>query len=83
MNNSLLLHFRNDVLALYKVSYLWYTAIGAGTVIIIGLIVSFISGANDPSTMDPQLFTPAVRRFLPKKKEKDVNEKSEIPNIQM
>lgn len=57
----------NELFPLYKMSYLWYTSIGVFTCIIVGLIVSFITGANDPCEVDPDLLTPVIHRWLPKK----------------
>ena len=37
---------RSGIDLLYSVSYLWYSSIGAATVIIVGLIVSFITGTS-------------------------------------
>lgn len=44
--------------------------IGSLTVIVVGLIVSFITGANNPSHMDPDLFSPVIHRYM--KTEHDV-----------
>lgn len=43
---------------LYKMSYMWYSAIGCSTVVIVGLIVSFITGPKQGCDMDPRLFSP-------------------------
>jgi len=43
------------VLAIYKLSYLWYSASGFILTIIIGLIVSGLRGFQDPKTLDPNL----------------------------
>uniref|UniRef100_A0A182K1U7 Sodium/solute symporter n=1 Tax=Anopheles christyi TaxID=43041 RepID=A0A182K1U7_9DIPT len=50
--------------ALYHISYLWYTIMGALITIIIAVIVSFIVGANKPDEMNPNLFSPFIQRIL-------------------
>lgn len=53
-----------SVFALYRLSYLWYTAVGAATAVAVGLLVSFLTGANDPLNVDPDLLAPTARRLL-------------------
>lgn len=50
--------------ALYHISYLWYTFLGAVITMTVSLIVSAIRGFNDPRKMDPKLFAPCIRRLL-------------------
>lgn len=50
--------------AIYHISYLWYTLVGAMITIIVATIVSAISGFNNPREMDPNLFAPFVRKCL-------------------
>ncbi|CAF0778136.1 unnamed protein product [Adineta ricciae] len=45
----------NPLLSLYSVSYLWYTLIAASTVILVGLIVSYLTGPLKPDEVDPKL----------------------------
>ncbi|XP_069102394.1 sodium-coupled monocarboxylate transporter 1-like isoform X2 [Argopecten irradians] len=49
---------------LYTVSYLWYPSIGAATVVIIGLIVSFCTGANGTHDIDPKYLIPFFDRIF-------------------
>ncbi|KAK7792175.1 hypothetical protein R5R35_005133 [Gryllus longicercus] len=56
-----------DPFPLYKMSYLWYTVIGTSTTILVGLIVSFLTGPNDPKEIDPDLCTPLIHGWLPQK----------------
>ncbi|CAK9832019.1 Sodium-coupled monocarboxylate transporter 2 [Anthophora retusa] len=49
---------------LYKMSYLWYTWVGFLTAILLGLVVSWITGPNKRQPGDENLYTPVVRRFL-------------------
>lgn len=50
--------------AIYHISYLWYTLLGAIITITVSLIVSTVSGFNDPREMDPKLFAPCIRKLL-------------------
>uniref|UniRef100_A0A182SGA4 Sodium/solute symporter n=1 Tax=Anopheles maculatus TaxID=74869 RepID=A0A182SGA4_9DIPT len=50
--------------ALYHISYLWYTTMGALITIVIAVIVSFIVGPNKPDEMNPNLFSPVIQRVL-------------------
>lgn len=50
--------------AIYQISYLWYTLLGAIITITVSLIVSAIKGFNDPRKMDPKLFAPFIRSLL-------------------
>ncbi|GLH07141.1 Putative sodium-dependent multivitamin transporter, partial [Gryllus bimaculatus] len=51
---------RSDVFGLYRISYLWYTLVGCLVSVLVGLIVSFATGANDPQKVDPRLLSPSV-----------------------
>ncbi|XP_066587746.1 sodium-coupled monocarboxylate transporter 1-like [Prorops nasuta] len=55
---------REQPFFLYKMSYLWYTWVGFLTVIIVGLIVSFITGRNIYKPEDKKLYTPIIHCFL-------------------
>lgn len=50
--------------AIYHISYLWYTLLGATITITVSLIISLLSGFNDPRKMDPKLFAPCIRSWL-------------------
>lgn len=56
--------FRGKPFPLYTISFLWYPVIGVLTSVIIGIIVSFITGPNNPRLMDPDLFSPVIRKYL-------------------
>ncbi|KAL4240918.1 Sodium-coupled monocarboxylate transporter 1 [Mactra antiquata] len=58
---------------LYSLSYLWYSCTAMAIVVIIGLIVSFITGRQDPTKIDARLICPLfdiVFPFLPEKARK-------------
>ncbi|EDV95092.1 sodium-coupled monocarboxylate transporter 2 [Drosophila grimshawi] len=52
-----------DVFPLYRISYMWYTALGAMVTIIVALLSAFIFGTNNPNQIDPALLTPCIRKF--------------------
>lgn len=52
----------------FNLSYMWYSATGCFTVIIVGLIVSVITGTQDITKLDPRTLSPGfhlVKRFIP------------------
>uniref|UniRef100_A0A182TAB5 Sodium-coupled monocarboxylate transporter 1 n=1 Tax=Anopheles maculatus TaxID=74869 RepID=A0A182TAB5_9DIPT len=56
----------SDVFPLYRLSYHWITPIGVTTVLIVGTIVSFITGPRDLRQIDPELISPVIHKFLPR-----------------
>lgn len=52
--------------AIYHISYMWYTLLGALLTITVSTIASFLIGPNDPYKIDPKLLAPFVRRILRK-----------------
>ncbi|XP_076642731.1 sodium-coupled monocarboxylate transporter 1 [Halictus rubicundus] len=67
-----------EPLALYRLSYLWYTVTGALVTMSVGLLVSLISSQN-VEKLDPMLVAPVIRRFL-KSSNKEV-QPAEVGNI--
>lgn len=55
----------SETFPLYRLSFLWINPIGILTVLIVGTIVSFMSGAQDLREIDPKLISPIIHRFLP------------------
>lgn len=49
---------------LYRVSYMYYTMIGAVTAIVVGLIVSKFTGSNKNKIIERDLLSPVIYRFL-------------------
>lgn len=45
---------------------MWYSAIGYLVTVILGLIVSFITGAEDPHNVNEDLLSPPITNFLQK-----------------
>lgn len=59
-----------EPLAIYQLSYMWYSAVGCFTVVIVGMIVSAITGFQDPRKLNPGLVCntgDTIYWFLPKK----------------
>ncbi|KAF5303095.1 hypothetical protein FQR65_LT08427 [Abscondita terminalis] len=48
---------------LYRISYLWYSAIGFTVTIIVGLIISAITGLENPKNVNEELQSPPINRF--------------------
>ncbi|XP_017097688.2 sodium-coupled monocarboxylate transporter 1-like [Drosophila bipectinata] len=57
-----------DVLALYRISYHWLILIGVTTVLVVGSLVSLVTKPTNIRTINPDLLSPVIHRFLPKKK---------------
>lgn len=68
---------------LYTVSYLWYPSIGTATVIVVGLIVSFITGPMKMDEIDARYLIPIFDRLfccLPARWRKTLRCHKEFPN---
>lgn len=57
---------QSDVFPLYRLSYHWINPIGIFTVVLVGSIVSYITGPQKADKIDPELVSPVIYRFLPK-----------------
>lgn len=55
--------FSNSIFALYRISYMWYTFLGAGTTIAVATICGLFFGHNDAAAVDATLVAPFLRRF--------------------
>ena len=67
----------------YRLSYMYYTALGCVTTIVIGSIVSYLTGCNKKSPVHRDLLSPVIHRFLNEDildKDKDV-QKSDTINL--
>ncbi|KAL6258811.1 hypothetical protein P5V15_010757 [Pogonomyrmex californicus] len=58
----------DDVFPLYRLSYHWVAPIGTLAVLVVGGIVTWITGARDPSSIDRNLLSPVIHRWLPRQK---------------
>ncbi|XP_045620487.2 sodium-coupled monocarboxylate transporter 2 [Procambarus clarkii] len=54
---------RGEALALYHLSYMWYSATGCLTAMMVGMLVSLVTGQQDVRTLDPRCLSPAVTWF--------------------
>ncbi|GLV41355.1 brother of rumpel [Carabus blaptoides fortunei] len=59
---------------LYQISYMYYTPIGALTVLIVGMSVSFITGCNKNKVLDKNLFSPLIHRFIRENKKSNIKD---------
>lgn len=66
----------DDVFPLFKVSFHFYTVVGTLVVIVVGLVASFLTGAQDPASIDPDLISPTLHRWVLPPKEKRIPIKS-------
>lgn len=52
----------DDVFPLYRISYMWYTCLGALITIGVATLFTFVWGGNDPSDVDSSLLAPCIRK---------------------
>ncbi|XP_029178699.1 uncharacterized protein LOC114946402 [Nylanderia fulva] len=50
----------DEASSIYKTSYLWYSAIGCTLTMLVGLIVSFATGAQNPTDVDQDYLSPPI-----------------------
>lgn len=55
----------SSVFPLYRLSFHWINPIGVLTVLIVGTVASFLSGARNLKDIDPELISPVIHKFLP------------------
>lgn len=55
----------SNVFPLYRLSFHWINPIGIFTVLIVGSLVSYLSGGRKLEKIDPELISPVIHRFLP------------------
>ncbi|XP_017761039.1 PREDICTED: sodium-coupled monocarboxylate transporter 1-like [Eufriesea mexicana] len=60
-----------NVFSLYRLSYHWFTGLGTIIVIVVGNLISWITGITDPSTIDKRLLSPIIHSLLPKPKQEN------------
>ncbi|XP_037709460.1 sodium-coupled monocarboxylate transporter 2-like [Drosophila subpulchrella] len=70
-----------NVFPLYRLSFYWINPIGVLTVVVVGSLVSLVTKPTDIKTLDTNLISPVIHRFLPKEyfkvrshHEKDIND---------
>ncbi|GFS24380.1 sodium-coupled monocarboxylate transporter 2 [Elysia marginata] len=55
----------DPIFDLYRMSYMYYTALGMIIVQGVGIVVSFITGPTDPRSLDPRLICPVFEELIP------------------
>ncbi|XP_075214771.1 sodium-coupled monocarboxylate transporter 1-like isoform X2 [Lycorma delicatula] len=55
-----------EIWSVYRISYLWYSAIGFFVTMFVGIIVSLITGPQDPCRVNSDLISPPVQCLLKK-----------------
>ncbi|KAL3876630.1 hypothetical protein ACJMK2_034448 [Sinanodonta woodiana] len=50
---------------IYTMSYVWYAGLAVFTAVVVGLIVSLLTGPTKPSTLNPKLICPFFDVFFP------------------
>lgn len=53
-----------EVFILFRISYIWFSALGMLTTVIVGLIVSLITTPEKPGDIDWDLLSPPIRKYL-------------------
>jgi len=56
------------VFPLFRISYFLFGPLGALVCVVVGIVVSVLTGPTDPADIDPRFVSPAIRRFLPTKR---------------
>ncbi|XP_058803067.1 sodium-coupled monocarboxylate transporter 2-like [Phymastichus coffea] len=54
-----------DVFPLYRLSYHWFTGLGSIVVVVVGGAVTWITGPTNPATINKDLLSPVIHRWLP------------------
>ncbi|XP_074040290.1 sodium/solute co-transporter-like 5A11 [Leptinotarsa decemlineata] len=55
----------SDVFPLFRLSFMWITPVGVTTVVVVGIVTSFLTGKTDLKTLDPELISPVFQWLLP------------------
>ncbi|KAJ8670314.1 hypothetical protein QAD02_001573 [Eretmocerus hayati] len=58
-------HSEDDVFPLYRLSYHCFSGLGTVIVIVVGMIVSFVTGPQKPSSINKDLLSPVIHKWLP------------------
>ncbi|XP_076361247.1 sodium-coupled monocarboxylate transporter 2-like [Tachypleus tridentatus] len=52
-----------NILTIYRLSYMWFTLISVFFVLFSGIIISLLTGKSDPGYLDPQVISPVFGKF--------------------
>ncbi|XP_001599548.1 sodium-coupled monocarboxylate transporter 2 [Nasonia vitripennis] len=55
----------DDIFPLYRLSYHWFAGLGTIIVILVGGAVTWMTGPIDPSSINKDLLSPVIHRWLP------------------
>ncbi|KAL7298372.1 hypothetical protein TKK_0008713 [Trichogramma kaykai] len=58
----------DDIFPLYRLSYHWFSGLGLIVVIIVGLAVTWLTKPLDPASINKDLLSPVIHRWLPEPK---------------
>ncbi|CAB3377454.1 Hypothetical predicted protein [Cloeon dipterum] len=58
---------QEEPLSIYNLSYTLYSLTGLVVVLVVGMLVSYVTGFQDPEQLDLDLLTPPIQRFFRKK----------------
>ncbi|KAI8046900.1 sodium-coupled monocarboxylate transporter 2 [Drosophila gunungcola] len=64
---------QQQVFSLYRLSYHWINPIGVATTVVVGSLVSLVIKPTDIKTLQSELISPVIHRFLPKECFRDLN----------
>jgi hypothetical protein len=73
----ILCFLNSDIFPLFRVSYMWYTCLGATFTIVVSAFMTLIYGKNDPRDVPAELIAPQLRRFFDYRS-KNVSENVEV-----
>ncbi|KAJ9575557.1 hypothetical protein L9F63_007565, partial [Diploptera punctata] len=67
-----------DVFVLFRVSFMYYTMMGTFILIVVAVVVSLLTEADDPKIMNPDLYAPFLRNYVMRlRKEAGADESAE------
>lgn len=72
-----LICFREEPFPLYRVSYIYYTVISVLVCCTVALVVSYLTGPNDPSKMNKNLLCPYIHRFIEFEEKPEADKKAQ------
>lgn len=61
--NPRMLFSEDNVFPLYRLSYHWVAPLGTLVVLVIGGLVTWITGATNPASIDKNLLSPVIHRY--------------------
>ncbi|XP_043259272.1 sodium-coupled monocarboxylate transporter 1-like [Colletes gigas] len=71
----------DEISSIYKISYLWYSAIGCILTLLVGVVISFATGFQKPADLDPDLLSPPIASLFRLKAKTPANNVQGITNF--